>query len=151
MSRDQAPAETRDQMFARLCEQWLRSYRHGGRINALGHSAADLVEELSKRLDPPGSPKGWQPIASAVKDGTPMMIGWFENGVWTERRAWFDAQFECSGYDESNDLSLYRGAWTDDAVQSFGYEETREYQPTHWMPLPDPPVDQGTPEREKGL
>lgn len=72
----------------------------------------------------------WQPIKKAPKDRS-IIIGWFRpagHGLlsteWNTRCAWWDKEEK---------------AWTDWAVESFSYEEVQHYNPTHWMPLPEPP------------
>lgn len=80
----------------------------------------------------------WRPISevpakSKKHEGDPILIGWWEGDVWTERRAWWAPLFESIG------PRKYRGAWTDNCVASFGYEEVQEYHPTHFQVLPAPP------------
>jgi hypothetical protein len=60
----------------------------------------------------------WQPIETAPKDGTNILLGWptmVLSGYWADWRS--------------------RKSW----VTSRG-EYSDKYAPTHWMPLPDPPV-----------
>lgn len=76
----------------------------------------------------------WQPIETAPKDGKKVLI--VANGV--IYAAWWNSEFE-NQWDEETSEYRYVGAWTDDAVESFGYETVASYEPTHWMPLPDPP------------
>lgn len=102
----------------------------------------------SSRLElaPPPVLEAWQTIETAPKDGTPVLIGWFKpDGQWTERRAWFDREFEVAGItDDGEGKTIWKQAWTDDAVASFGYEETHSYEPTLWQPLPSPTVREGS-------
>lgn len=100
----------------------------------------DIVGDLIKTARAEGFREGveaaaekWFPIKSAKKSPDPIFVGWWDGQTWTERRAWWDKEFEYLGDD------TYRGAWTDDAVKSFGYEEVQEYNPTHWRQLPQPP------------
>lgn len=84
----------------------------------------------------------WQPIETAPKDGQRILIGWWEDPdheSWQARAAYWEDAFECAWSEEIED-NLPVAAWTDDAVASFAYEETHSYQPTHWMPLPEPPA-----------
>jgi hypothetical protein len=57
----------------------------------------------------------WQSIETAPEDGEWIVAAWFDNGV---RRWWYRAHF-------------YQGLW-----------RTRGgvVDPTHWLPLPDPPA-----------
>lgn len=84
--------------------------------------------------------EGWISVESAPKDGSPVIIGWWEGVVWQERRAWWQFDFN-SEYDHDSDTHSFRGAWTDGAVTSFGYEETAEYKPTYYRALPSPPKE----------
>lgn len=81
----------------------------------------------------------WQPIATAPKDGTRVL-------VW--KASVFLAHWELdfsTEWDEEAEVSKSRGAWTDGTVKSWNYQEEQEIEnPTHWMPLPDPPAqDEG--------
>jgi hypothetical protein len=61
----------------------------------------------------------WQPIETAPKDGTLILLyrdGHHVLGCWRE-----------DGY------------WSDDIELFFGTEYARENVPSHWMPLPEPP------------
>ena len=69
----------------------------------------------------------WQPIETAPKDGTDIVLALWEFGKPNTKRT-----FAIGGFDESRDC------WS----QSIGSGFVDElYQPTHWMPLPDPPED----------
>lgn len=76
----------------------------------------------------------WQPIETAPRDGTRLIvaIGEFVTA------AYWDAQFEYV-WDDDADTDGYRGAWTDNTVASWNYQERTELQPTAWQPLPAPP------------
>ena len=73
----------------------------------------------------------WQPIETAPKDGQYVLV--FDPESRRSRVCQWDREFE---YGRSG----YIGAWTDRPVLSFGCEECKSYQPTHWMPLPEPPA-----------
>lgn len=68
----------------------------------------------------------WQPIETAPKDGTRVLLGraeWVEIGRWlANSRAYRGAPL---------------GTWMDDADN--GGPEGHDW-PTHWMPLPPPPA-----------
>jgi hypothetical protein len=53
---------------------------------------------------------------------------------------WWDEHFENAGWDDKKDDVIYRAAWSSGRVGSWNYEEYAEEKPTHWMPLPAPPV-----------
>lgn len=73
----------------------------------------------------------WQPIETAPKDGTEVLLGGvstpFANGV---NPAWVDiGSFEERGYCGS--------CWYSSATDRDG--DRLDCDPTHWMPLPEPP------------
>jgi len=67
----------------------------------------------------------WQPIETAPKDGTPILI-------WQPDKA---ARF-ASDFD---DLRYAIGYWRTDGRESWGNRNSSEVCPTHWQPLPLPP------------
>jgi hypothetical protein len=79
----------------------------------------------------------WQPIETAPKDKS--ILAWDGELVLL---VWWDAKFDHD--DEAMracdyEKTIYRGAWTDGRVEDWGMETNRHYNPTHWMPLPQPP------------
>ena len=54
----------------------------------------------------------WQPIDTAPKDGTEVLLWWFRRHVVG---------------------SYVAGGWTDESLGQY------DVSPTHWMPLPEPP------------
>lgn len=77
----------------------------------------------------------WQPMETAPKDGTRILIGWFEGKRFRQRAAWWYPSF-----DQLDDGS-WVGAWVDgDIVSSGTTSDYRRYEPTHWMPLPAAPT-----------
>ena len=74
----------------------------------------------------------WQPIETAPKDGTSVILGcnydrlgkirvtcaWYEREIWTEAKHWDD---------DADDWLFLECA----------------FRPSHWMPLPSPPVVEG--------
>lgn len=84
----------------------------------------------------------WQPIETAPKNGSRIIIAWqLEQGTgeWEQRMAFWDPSHSLQ-WNKETETNEIIGAWTDDAVESWWYEETKEYHPTHWMPCPTPPV-----------
>jgi len=72
----------------------------------------------------------WQPIETAPKDGTDIIVMYIDIDTQCVRTAfWLDYE-----YDPSQD-----GWWTYDCSEVGGALMTRIYAPTHWMPLPEPP------------
>jgi len=82
--------------------------------------ARDVYEDLQKG-------QGWQPIDDAPQDGRVVFVGCWRGEVWVARAArfiWNDA--EESGW--WADLNI----WNADQLKP-------EYQPTHYIPMPEPP------------
>jgi len=116
------------------------------------HLADAVLNKYSERLPGPSSTAdaaceakastlvpGWQPIETAPKDGTSVLLAEQIQGhgfVQTVGR--WHAEFD-SEYNADNDEIYYRGAWTDGTVADWGMQEYAELQPTHWQPLPAPP------------
>lgn len=101
---------------------------------------ADSHPSVASPADAPSPTTDWQDIATAPKDGTKVLIAWLDDaGEWQQRSAWFEREFNIEDVTD-DDATIWRQAWTDNRVQSFGNEEVCEYLPTHWQPLPAPPL-----------
>ena len=75
----------------------------------------------------------WQPIETAPKDGTTILIACRNRvtaGDWVEPRV-----FYVNGEPEYNEFDPYWQSWDG------GFLLEGEHVATHWMPLPDPPKD----------
>lgn len=85
--------------------------------NVGGGDCAFLVEELTVVLEEcePLAP-GWQPIETAPKDGAPILA--------------YEPRWQTS-------LILRWGRYS----QTFEDDEGNPCDPTHWMPLPEPPKE----------
>ena len=68
----------------------------------------------------------WRDISSAPKDGTPILC-FYGNGYGMRR---YSVRYWSSGTWGNH----YREEWVDE------WRQIRNAQPTHWMPLPPPPV-----------
>lgn len=74
----------------------------------------------------------WQDIETAPKDGTVVLLAMTDHH-----------------------RSIFAGWWTHERVMipywktmsNWGRNLDREYQPTHWMPLPEPPAPRSGPDR----
>jgi len=64
----------------------------------------------------------WQPIETAPRDGT-KLLGYEGDG--RINTMWFESQY----------VWVSPGAW----ISDYNRSDTYEHQPTHWMPLPEPP------------
>lgn len=86
-------------------------------------NARELLAEIDSLRAALSAPPGWQPIETAPKDGTPVL-------VWK------------SGWDPyHNDMDVFRYInrhWRSDDLVML---------PTHWMPLPNPPAAPSPKER----
>lgn len=76
----------------------------------------------------------WQPIETAPKDGTLILISFGEKGV---RAVSWDSPWD-------DPVTFENGIWCvdDDKHGPYplrGYNEDGYNAPTHWMPLPNPP------------
>jgi hypothetical protein len=92
----------------------------------------------------------WRPIELAPKDGTHVFV-WTREGLGT---AWF-AEAEDDGPDS---MGHDAGWWAIDLpcdpgrhIGNPAYFREAANQPTHWMPLPEPPADAGDDDDEQAL
>lgn len=69
----------------------------------------------------------WQPIETAPKDGSYVLLFFPVRGVMRGR--WNNDAY----------ATKPRPYWRHDLEPLYGTREVRKYQPTHWMPLPPPP------------
>lgn len=124
MSVDERIAEIRRRITDYLCS--------GGLYNpelAIHDKVRDLLLDCRAALSDPQIRRevgGWRPIESAPKDGTAILLLYKGHAV--------EALWECvdSGDGESGKQPAYR--WSSE-FDFFGYGT----EPTHWMPLPEPP------------
>ena len=63
----------------------------------------------------------WQPIATAPKDGTVVLITFLEYGVGPATR-------------------VAAARYLDEGWREHDYDKMQFFPPTHWMPLPPPPA-----------
>lgn len=79
----------------------------------------------------------WQPIETAPKDGQTLLLGAFNShGNWRTMRGQWVTQEQIDDY--WDDPWFAEPGWHETAVES---ETCWGIEPTHWMPLPSPPVD----------
>ncbi len=97
-------------------------------------------EVIGKPVSDVSHEVGWQPIATAPKDGTEM-LGFREDGGimlmrWTSLSEFLtDGEIEAAGYDED---ILFQPDWFYADFVSGGRLDG-DIAPTHWMPLPEAP------------
>lgn len=77
----------------------------------------------------------WQPIETAPKDGTRIMLwrGYTTYGVWAEMVI---AEWHDDAWRWPSDTQSTHGDWSQDEIYD-GYESAKDF--THWMPLPEAP------------
>lgn len=103
------------------------------------------LNAVTAALQQSDSTAGWQPIASAPKDGTEYILGWIGKNLHGEAE-WYQAIGRWSTDLKSHwnydlDELEYDGGWTDYTVADWGMQEYTELEPTHWRQLPAPPSD----------
>jgi len=77
----------------------------------------------------------WQPIETAPKDGTDIIVGFDCASVWIIHIAWYRDGSPNTGCDGPEDIG-----WWSYVTNSVGQDMlTGHRTPTHWMPLPAPP------------
>ena len=94
------------------------------------------TDRIKAAPNPPQSLSPWQPIATAPKDGTHVLLsypGRITYGYWLVLEVGklvgdCGGACRCPEYDEAPDPFWYS--------EDGGF--TEEYPPTHWMPLPEP-------------
>ena len=74
----------------------------------------------------------WRPIEEAPKDGTRVLLYWPKFGSNPRQEIGY---FEMQKY-HSKPTPYW---WSSNAVKNYGVRWYRDYQPTHWQPLPQPP------------
>jgi hypothetical protein len=87
--------------------------------------ARALLAALTRAASPPGpsSGEGWQPIETAPKDGTAVLL------------------FDRTNKDSPDGGGIDFGFYYNDAVRWLWACDGCEAKPTHWMPLPAPPQE----------
>jgi hypothetical protein len=91
--------------------------------------------ELGAASPPPSEARGWQDIETAPKDGTVVMV-WWPIGDYPSGNHEFASYVDFGGEipEGTFDGKPYRNGWTNDHGGDY-----LPVEPTHWMPLPDPP------------
>jgi len=94
------------------------------RQHALGYGQCHVdeliaeVERLRAQLLAGATPEGWQPIETAPKDGTEVLL----------LGRWF------------SQARIVNGLWNSGDAMHMPHWMGGIHQPTHWMPLPAPPA-----------
>ena len=74
----------------------------------------------------------WQPIETAPKDGAPILI-------WQPENAQFDQINDCKFDDPRYAIGYWRVWAKSEWAAAWGNRNQAHVNPTHWMPLPEPP------------
>jgi hypothetical protein len=86
----------------------------------------------------------WQPIETAPKDGTDILVGWWSAGVWIVRNAWWEDGFDI----ELGAIDPAGEGWWYPNTSVGTYKVCRENNavdgPQYWMPMPEPPAEHGS-------
>jgi len=75
----------------------------------------------------------WQPIETAPKDGTPVLV-WADAAGWSGNFARM-----CACYHQ-HQWRVYGPVLGEPRAGNVTWQWFGEVRPTHWMPLPDPPA-----------
>ena len=114
-------------------QTWLRQYALSGGPKGCSHemedklkAAADRIKELEAEKDK------WQPIETAPKDGSEALyVNRFGDiQVWSY-------------------MAPTGNGWTSDWGYADGEVGVKEHFPTHWQPLPEPPLKAAKTEEER--
>ena len=82
----------------------------------------------------------WQPIETAPKDGTRVLLFGGEQEVWKSQR---DSKAGPMVVGWADGTEYGEQAWRFCTYDS-GFYGRLDTQPTHWMPLPEPPKESAT-------
>jgi uncharacterized protein DUF551 len=94
-----------------------------GAISLIKSKMHSMEEDIAQNEE---SVEGWQPIETAPKDGSNIMLYYPLEGL---DKSWERIVF-CYWSERENNW-----VWSGRACRTF----SRGFQPTHWMPLPEPP------------
>lgn len=106
----------------------------GARVEATSLGEAEKRwNQRSRRAVP------WLGIESAPKDGTAVLLGYFNSfGKWRTLRGRYVPQSEIDHEWEEGDALLE--GWYETSVEAEDVPNHWETSPTHWTPLPAPPI-----------
>lgn len=86
----------------------------------------------------------WQPIETAPKDGTPIIVGFDFASVWIVHKAFYRSADDLKDLIEHKvgDWSLNDVGWWSYTTGSVTQEQLDGHRtPTHWLPMPDLPKE----------
>lgn len=128
-----AVVEQKQALAARVAQFESTIQSQGGVIVAMRQERDAALAQVQAR---------WQPIRTAPKDGTPIVLARDERvtcGHWEPERCPTAAEHHST-------TGEYLGQFeTGEVIEAWWYSEDggfdEEHSPTHWMPLPPPPID----------
>ncbi len=82
---------------------------------------------------------GWRPIETAPKDGTDIIVGVDIATTWIIRGAWYESPEEAIRMNKASGPSNFSDGWWSDKNSVTCEKLIGVYEPTHWIPMPDPP------------
>jgi hypothetical protein len=88
---------------------------------------SDLIDDLIRERDELRDAARWQPIETAPKDGTSVLISS------TNWRTTWRGYYRAQGFAPEQEIDNWGEGWTRENYSDIGLI------PTHWMPLPEPP------------
>jgi len=125
-----------------------------GLVNCIpvpGYSPATLqiVRDGIADLDRAIAEDGWRPIETAPKDGRALLLGYTnQHGRWrTLRGRWVPIE---EILEEWQELEDHEEGWYEAPVEPDEIPNVWETTPTHWMPLPAPPIATENASQEAG-
>ncbi|PXV60675.1 hypothetical protein SAMN04487785_102403 [Dyella jiangningensis] len=87
------------------------------------------------------SNSGWQPIETAPRDGTEIIVGFDCATQWIVHMAFYRSESEIREMEGIGDWSMEDVGWWSYTLTSVGQERLDGYRtPTHWIPLPKVPI-----------
>ena len=78
----------------------------------------------------------WQPIETAPKDGTKILV--YKNKIRFGSNEYDHFYFGLNVYDHYIEIAY----WTDYGCKIDAFAPLFDKDPTHWMPLPEPPKEE---------
>jgi hypothetical protein len=127
--------DTRERLEAIIlaCEGTVETHWEDRAGDLIVESPLQLAHDLRALLALP-QPDGWRPIEEAPRDGTPF-LAIVDSGLDVRRVSW----------GKTSHVPIYGFCLRDQ-----GPEDSDLCSPTHWMPLPPPPVSSSTGENGDG-
>ena len=106
-------------------------------VGSAGSIASDQLSHVDRCANCQTA-HAWQPISTAPKEGRVLLRVPFEaDGMY---------EVQIGQHDDAGEFRTPQPLWRYDLDQSETAEYSRRHPPSHWMPLPSPPLVDGVPE-----